>query len=166
MSARSEAALSAQVDRLRSFVAGDVELRDVALGGDGPGAVGVPCGDRRRGGAAGSAGGGSGRGDVHRSGRAACGMGAQLAAVYPVFAAALDEVWAQFGRTFDEDLNDTANAQPALFAIEVALYRLAESLGIRPDFLIGHSVGRSPQHMSVGCCRWRTPARSSRRGAG
>ncbi|MEK8104252.1 acyltransferase domain-containing protein [Micromonospora sp. M12] len=70
--------------------------------------------------------------------------------MYPVFAAALDEVWAQFGRTFEDELHDTANAQPALFAIEVALYRLAESLGIRPDFLIGHSVGRSPQRTCRG----------------
>jgi len=85
------------------------------------------------------------------------GMGAGLAAAYPRFAEVLDEVCAELdprlGRSLKELLfaaqgspeaallDATEFTQAALFAVEVALFRLVESLGMRPDFLIGHSVG-------------------------
>ncbi|MEU9701230.1 SDR family NAD(P)-dependent oxidoreductase [Streptomyces sp. NPDC047981] len=78
-------------------------------------------------------------------------MGLELYEVFPAYAAAFDKVTAALDPHLDQPLkqviasgaglDDTGWTQPALFATEVALYRLVETWGITADVLAGHSIG-------------------------
>ncbi|MER5556440.1 type I polyketide synthase, partial [Streptomyces sp. NPDC002793] len=88
------------------------------------------------------------------------GMGARLHESFPVFAAAWDEIvahWpdevlAEWGladlagglttpASVSGDVQQTGLAQLLLFAFEVSLARLLQSWGVRPDGVVGHSIG-------------------------
>ncbi|MBW4615278.1 MAG: type I polyketide synthase [Desmonostoc vinosum HA7617-LM4] len=83
------------------------------------------------------------------------GMGRQLYETQPIFRQAIDQcaailhpdinqplleiLYPEAGKS--SPLDETAYTQPALFALEYALFRLWESWGIKPDAVMGHSVG-------------------------
>jgi len=77
------------------------------------------------------------------------GMGRAIAEEFPAARAAYDEASEAAG--FDvaklcfegslEDLTRTELQQPALVATSIACLRAVNTLGVRPDYVIGHSVG-------------------------
>lgn len=81
------------------------------------------------------------------------GMGRGLYDAHPAFRDAIDACAERLGRTLGEDLRTllfsddpgalrpTWRMQPATFAIEYAMGRLWQSLGVAPVAMLGHSIG-------------------------
>jgi [acyl-carrier-protein] S-malonyltransferase len=86
------------------------------------------------------------------------GMGRAFAEAFPearaVFEEASEEVGYDVGRIcFEgpiEDLTRTDVQQPALVATSVACLRAVETIGLKPDFVIGHSVGEYAALVAAG----------------
>lgn len=86
------------------------------------------------------------------------GMGRDLADNFPVARAAFDEADAALGFSIselcfngpDEELQLTANTQPAILTTSVAAYRVLTSQGIQPDFVAGHSLGEYSALVAAG----------------
>nr|WP_203183850.1 type I polyketide synthase [Streptomyces pratensis] len=152
VSAKTAEALDAQLERV-SGSAGDRNPVDVGFSLATTRAVlehrAVVVGDRTVRGAA-----APGRTGVLFSGQGAqrSGMGRELYESYPVFADAFDAVCAELDRHLDrpvrgvvfgggELLGQTQFTQAGLFALEVALFRLVSAWGVKPDYLLGHSIG-------------------------
>jgi acyl transferase domain-containing protein/acyl carrier protein len=92
------------------------------------------------------------------------GMGRALYHTEELFRDTLDHCQAVLGDTLDRPLlsvmfadedgdrliDQTAYAQPALFALELGLARLWQSWGVTPDVVIGHSIGEYPAAVIAG----------------
>jgi acyl transferase domain-containing protein len=90
------------------------------------------------------------------------GMGLALAAAEPSFRAALERCDALLrphlprpllellASASPAELSATGVAQPALFSLEYALFELWRGWGVRPDFLLGHSLGEYVAAVAAG----------------
>src|SRR5687767_12997788 len=91
-------------------------------------------------------------------GAQAAGMGRALAEHFPVCRDTFREADEALGEPLsrlcfegpEDQLRLTENAQPAILAASVAVWRLVESEGIRAAFTAGHSLGEYSAHVAAG----------------
>ncbi len=99
------------------------------------------------------------------------GMGKALAEQFPICQQTFAEADAALGEALsrlcfegpEDRLLLTENAQPAILAMSVAAYRLAEAHGVRPSFAAGHSLGEYSAHVVAGTLSFADALRTVRR---
>ena len=99
------------------------------------------------------------------------GMGRDLAEQFPVcrdtFREADDALGEPLSRLCfegpEETLQLTEHAQPAILAVSVAAYRVAEAHGLQPSFAAGHSLGEYSAHVAAGTLSFADALRTVRR---
>jgi [acyl-carrier-protein] S-malonyltransferase len=86
------------------------------------------------------------------------GMGKELAERYPEARQVFEDADAALGFSIsqlcfdgpEDQLKLTENTQPAILTVSVAVYRILESRGVRPDFVAGHSLGEYSALVAAG----------------
>ena len=86
------------------------------------------------------------------------GMGQAFAAAEPIVRDTFAEADAALGAPLsrlcfegpESELTLTENTQPAILTVSVAIARVLEARGWRPDFYAGHSLGEYSAHVAAG----------------
>ena len=90
------------------------------------------------------------------------GMGKELAEKYPAAKAVFDEADKALGISVsklcfegtEDELKLTANTQPSILTVSVAVYRVLEEKGITPDYVAGHSLGEYSALVAAGSLKF------------
>jgi [acyl-carrier-protein] S-malonyltransferase len=86
------------------------------------------------------------------------GMGKALADAYPICRQTFEQADAALGEPLshlcfegpEDRLTLTENQQPAILAVSIAAFRLVQSLGVKPAFVAGHSLGEYSANVAAG----------------
>jgi [acyl-carrier-protein] S-malonyltransferase len=85
-------------------------------------------------------------------------MGKALADAYPICGQTFEQADAALGEPLsrlcfegpEDRLTLTENQQPAILAVSIAAFRLVRSLGVKPAFVAGHSLGEYSANVAAG----------------
>ena len=99
------------------------------------------------------------------------GMGKELAEKYPSARAVFDEADEALGFSIsrmcfegtEDELKLTANTQPAILTVSVAVCRVLVERGLTPDFVAGHSLGEYSGLVAAGSLKFADAVQSVRK---